>query len=33
MTELGDLINTSYGSLTVMIDRLVEKGLVERSFV
>lgn len=33
MSELGESVNTSCGSLTVMIDRLVEKGLVERSFL
>jgi DNA-binding MarR family transcriptional regulator len=33
MSELGEFIHTSCGSLTVMIDRLVEKGLVERSFL
>lgn len=33
MSELGEIIQTTYGSLTVMIDRLVEKGLVERFFL
>lgn len=33
MSELSELVHTSYGSLTVMIDRLVDKGLVERCFL
>lgn len=33
MSELGEIVHTSYGSLTVMIDRLVDKGLVERCFL
>ena len=33
MSELGELLYTTYGSLTVMIDRLVDKGLVERFFL
>ena len=33
MTELGEAVHTSYGSLTVMIDRLVDKGMVERCFL
>lgn len=33
MSEFGEHIRTSCGSLTVMMDRLVEKGLVERFFL
>lgn len=33
MSELSEIVHTSYGSLTVMIDRLVDKGLVERCFL
>lgn len=33
MTELGESVHTSYGSLTVMINRLVDKELVERCFL
>jgi len=33
MSELGEILQTTYGSLTVMIDRLVEKGLVERFYL
>ena len=33
MSDLGIHMHTSFGSLTVMIDRLVAKGLVERYFL
>lgn len=33
MMELGDILHTSSGSLTVMIDRLVAKHMVERFFM
>lgn len=33
MMELGDIIHTSSGSLTVMIDRLVAKDMAERFFM
>jgi len=33
MSDLGVHVHTSFGSLTVMIDRLVAKGLVERYFL
>ncbi len=33
MSDLGEIVHTSYGSLTVMIDRLVDKNLVERCFL
>lgn len=33
MSDLGEHVHTSFGSLTVMIDRLVAKGLVERYFL
>ena len=33
MMELGEILHTSSGSLTVMIDRLVAKGMVERFFM
>ena len=33
MMELGEILHTSSGSLTVMIDRLVAKEMVERYFL
>lgn len=33
MSDFGEYIHTSYGSVTVMVDRLVEKGLAERFFL
>lgn len=33
MSDLGTHVHTSFGSLTVMMDRLVAKGLVERYFL
>ena len=32
MSELSECLNTTLGSLTIMIDRLIDKNLVERSF-
>lgn len=33
MSEFGEYVHTSCGSLTVMVDRLVEKGFVERFYL
>jgi len=33
MSELSEIVHTSYGSLTVMIDRLIDKGFVERFYL
>lgn len=33
MSDFGEYIHTSCGSLTVMVDRLVEKGYVERFYL
>lgn len=33
MSELGEIVHTTYGSLTVMINRLVDKGFVERFYL